>query len=61
MIDAYRREGFEVVKKACNDESYLRTLTGLDKLYDATDDIEVEWSDEEGNQDASTDGDGELL
>jgi ubiquitin-like modifier-activating enzyme ATG7 len=62
VIDAYRSQGFEMVKRACNDEAYLRGLTGLDKLYDATDDIEVEWSEEEDDgPGAASEGDGELL
>lgn len=58
VLDAYASQGFTVVQNACNDEAYLRTLTGLDKLYDATDDIEIEWS--EGEEDGE-EGEGELL
>lgn len=47
VIDTYAKEGFEMIQKACNDEEYLRHLTGLDQLYDATDEIEVEWDEEE--------------
>ncbi|PWN35749.1 E1-like protein-activating [Meira miltonrushii] len=49
VIDTYAKEGFEMIQKACNDEEYLRHLTGLDQLYDATDEIEVEWDEEEGS------------
>lgn len=58
VIQEYENRGFEMVQKACNDETYLRSLTGLDKLYDATDDIEVDWS--EGEEDIQ-DEEGELL
>lgn len=47
ILDTYRKDPFGVVQKACNDEGFLRTVTGLDKLYDATDDVEVDWSEEE--------------
>lgn len=56
VVDQYSRLKFEMIQQACNDDTYLRSLTGLDKLYDATDDIEVEWSEEEEEA-----GDGELL
>jgi ubiquitin-like modifier-activating enzyme ATG7 len=56
VLSQYEQRGFQMVQEACNDENYLRSLTGLDKLYDATDDIEVEWSEDEGEE-----GEGELL
>ena len=59
VLDQYSRRKFDMVQQACNDDTYLRSLTGLDKLYDATDDIEVEWSEEE--EEAGEEGDGELL
>jgi ubiquitin-like modifier-activating enzyme ATG7 len=56
VLSQYEENGFKMVQDACNDENYLRSLTGLDKLYDATDDIEVDWSEEEAEE-----GDGEML
>lgn len=56
VLSQYEESGFEMVLEACNDENYLRSLTGLDKLYDATDEIEVDWSEQEAEE-----GDGELL
>jgi ubiquitin-like modifier-activating enzyme ATG7 len=32
VLKAYREEGFEFLKKACQDASYLEQVTGLDKL-----------------------------
>lgn len=59
VLQEYVKNGFSMVQNACNDESYLQSLTGLDKLYDETNDIEVDWSEEGGDEDE--DGDGELL
>ncbi|UZJ55215.1 hypothetical protein CBS101457_004535 [Exobasidium rhododendri] len=61
VLEQYEQRGFEMIQEACNDDAYLRSLTGLDKLYDATDDIEVDWSEEEEGGDDDGDGDGELL
>lgn len=59
VLSQYQQRGFQMIQEACNDENYLRSLTGLDKLYDATDDIEVDWSEEEPNE--GEEGEGELL
>lgn len=63
VLQEYVKGGFQMVQNACNDESYLRSLTGLDKLYDATNDIEVDWSEEEEEEakGQDDDGDGEIL
>ncbi|KAI0088341.1 E1-like protein-activating [Irpex rosettiformis] len=49
VLDAYEKEGFDVLLKAFNEPKFLETLTGLDKLYDegeaALDNIE--WDVEE--------------
>ena len=34
MLDAYEKEGFDVLLKAFNEPKFLESLTGLDKLYD---------------------------
>lgn len=60
VLEQYEQRGFAMIQDACNDEEYLRSLTGLDKLYDATDDIEVDWSEDEGG-DEDGDGEGEWL
>ena len=31
VIDAYKRDGFAMLKNAFNDESFLERVTGLDK------------------------------
>jgi len=56
VLEQYQQRGFDMVQEACNDDIYLRSLTGLDKLYDATNDIEVDWSEDDEEE-----GDGELL
>lgn len=33
MLQAYETHGFEMLLKAFNEQKYLETLTGLDKLY----------------------------
>lgn len=62
VLAAYTQNGgFDIVQQACNDEQYLKSLTGLDKLYDATNDIEVDWSDEDDGIEGRDDSEGELL
>ena len=33
VLGAYGKQGFDMLLKAFNDNKYLETLTGLDKLY----------------------------
>ncbi|GLB36667.1 putative E1-like protein-activating [Lyophyllum shimeji] len=52
VLQAYEKEGFEMMLKAFNDSKYLPTLTGLDKLYDEGEAVleSVDW-DEDGDAD----------
>jgi len=34
ILNAYEKDGFEMLLKAFNETGYLESLTGLDKLYD---------------------------
>lgn len=57
IIAEYQTRGFEMLKEAFNDDSYLERATGLDKMKAETEaleaDLELDWSEEEGE--------GELL
>jgi len=33
VLEAYEKQGFDMLLQAFNDVKYLETLTGLDKLY----------------------------
>ena len=52
VLQAYEKEGFDMLLNAFNDAGYLERLTGLDKLHSegeaALEALEgVEWEDEE--------------
>ncbi|KAG6828952.1 hypothetical protein H0H87_012982 [Tephrocybe sp. NHM501043] len=49
VIQAYERQGFEMMLKAFNDAKFLPELTGLDKLYDEGEAAleSVDWDEEE--------------
>jgi len=54
VITAYEKEGFPMLLRAFNEESYLEQLTGLDKLYEESEAAlaAVEYDGEGGNSDA---------
>ncbi|PWN43344.1 putative APG7-component of the autophagic system [Ceraceosorus guamensis] len=58
IVEAYRKDGFDMLLKAFNDEVYLEKITGLDKLKAETEalDADLDWSGSEAEE-----GDGELL
>ncbi|KAF9268423.1 E1-like protein-activating [Marasmius fiardii PR-910] len=47
VLQAYEREGFDMMVKAFNDPKYLEKLTGLDKLYDDSEKAleDVDWAE----------------
>ncbi|GAA5841415.1 hypothetical protein JCM3766R1_004076 [Sporobolomyces carnicolor] len=48
ILEAFRREGFELVRKACEDAKHLERITGLDKLEEETERLLAEgvgWED----------------
>ncbi|XP_006463040.1 hypothetical protein AGABI2DRAFT_194065, partial [Agaricus bisporus var. bisporus H97] len=49
VLQAYEKDGFDMLLKAFNDQKYLESLTGLDKLGDDAVLESVEW-DEEGDE-----------
>ncbi|KAL4263206.1 Ubiquitin-like modifier-activating enzyme ATG7 [Pleurotus pulmonarius] len=55
VLNAYEKEGFEMMLKAFNEPKYLETLTGLDKLYEegqaALDNVDWEVDEGEGSGD----------
>ena len=53
MLDAYEKEGFDVLLKAFNEPKFLESLTGLDKRYDEGEAAldNVDWEVEEGEDD----------
>ncbi|TFK37809.1 E1-like protein-activating [Crucibulum laeve] len=52
VLQAYEKDGFDMLVKAFNDQKYLETLTGLDKLFDEGEAAleAVDW-DEDGEGD----------
>ncbi|KAG6826696.1 hypothetical protein H0H92_014812 [Tricholoma furcatifolium] len=52
VVQAYEKEGFDMMLKAFNDPKYLPELTGLDKLYDEGEAAleNVDW-EEDGDED----------
>lgn len=57
VLNAYEKEGFDMMLKAFNEPKYLETLTGLDKLYEegqaALDN--VDWDVDEGGEGSGDD------
>ncbi|KAI5116668.1 hypothetical protein M0805_007840 [Coniferiporia weirii] len=51
VLEAYEKQGFDVLLRAFNETSFLETLTGLDKLHDEGEAAleNVDWDDEEGD------------
>lgn len=49
MLEAYEKDGFEMLLKAFNEQKFLERLTGLDKLYDEGEAAleDVDWDEEE--------------
>ena len=48
ILAAFRGEGFELVRKACEDAKHLERITGLDKLEEETERLlaeGVDWED----------------
>jgi ubiquitin-like modifier-activating enzyme ATG7 len=56
MLQAFRNDGFELVRRACEDAKFLEKITGLDKLEEETEKMLAEGVDwvEEGE---GSDGD----
>jgi ubiquitin-like modifier-activating enzyme ATG7 len=61
ILDAYRTEGWEFVKKALLEKDYVSELSGLAEIQRMTEelDLTMDWDDEEGE--GQDEGDGELL
>ncbi|THH04091.1 hypothetical protein EW145_g5776 [Phellinidium pouzarii] len=51
ILQAYEKQGFDVLLRAFNETGYLETLTGLDKLHDEGEAAleSVDWDDDEGD------------
>ena len=49
VIEAYEKEGHDMICAACNDSDYLEHVSHLDELKRKTDalELELDWSDEE--------------
>lgn len=49
IVDAYRKGGFEMLKKVFDDAKYLEEITGLDVLHKETEAIleAVDWDEED--------------
>ncbi|GAA5885007.1 hypothetical protein JCM16303_006514 [Sporobolomyces ruberrimus] len=54
MLDAFTKDGFELVRQACGDAKYLERVTGLDKLEEETEKMlaeGVDWEEEGEDED----------
>lgn len=53
VLQAYEKDGFEMMLNAFNDQKYLPALTGLDKLYDEGEAAleSVDWDEEDEDAD----------
>lgn len=52
MLEAFKKDGFELVRQACEDAKHLERVTGLDKLEEETEKMLAEGVDwEEGDED----------
>jgi len=62
VIEAYKQEGWEFVKKALSEKDYVAELSGLADVQRAAEAAanDLDWSTDEGAT-AEEDGDGELL
>lgn len=60
ILDTFRRDGWEFVKKALMEKEYVAELSGLAEVQRQAEKMaaQVEWEDEE---DGADEGDGELL
>ncbi|SPO41638.1 probable APG7 - component of the autophagic system [Pseudozyma flocculosa] len=49
VVDAYRRDGFDMLLRAFNEDQFLERLTGLDKMYAEADEIEaaLDWEEDD--------------
>ncbi|KAL2260621.1 hypothetical protein VTK26DRAFT_5312 [Humicola hyalothermophila] len=66
VVDAYRAEGWEFVKKALNSREYVAELSGLAEVQrqaeKAAAEAEAEWGDEEGGEEEEEEeGEGVLI
>ncbi|KAL7007154.1 Autophagy protein 7 [Cystobasidiomycetes sp. EMM_F5] len=54
MVNAYREQGFELLRNAFDDAKHLERVTGLDKLQEETEKVlqAVEWEEDEDDADA---------
>lgn len=60
ILSAYRKNGWEFVKKALQDKDYVAELSGLAEVQRRAEEIEatIDWEEEDPNVE---DGEGELL
>ena len=62
IVEAYKKSGWEFIKKALTEKDYVTELSGLAEVQRAAEAAanDVEWDSEEGNMDGD-EGEGELL
>ncbi|KAF9442574.1 E1-like protein-activating [Macrolepiota fuliginosa MF-IS2] len=53
VLQAYEKDGFDMLIKAFNDQKYLESLTGLDKLFNEGEEAleSVEWDEDDADDD----------
>ncbi|GAA5904578.1 Atg7p [Sporobolomyces salmoneus] len=51
MIESFKKDGFELVRQACEDAKYLERITGLDKLEEETEKMLADGADWEEDDD----------
>ena len=52
VVEAYQQRGFEMLLQAFNDDKYLESLTGLDKMYAEAEEMEaaLDWEEDEDDE-----------
>lgn len=63
IIDAYRKEGWEFVKRALNSRDYVAELSGLAEVQRQAEKVaaELQWDDEDDGSAEAEEGDGVLI
>jgi len=63
VLDAYRKDGWEFVKRALLEKDYISELSGLAEIQRQAEaaEVDLDWDDEEDGLGKVEEGDGELL
>ncbi|XP_044717175.1 thiF family domain-containing protein [Hirsutella rhossiliensis] len=61
ILDAYRKDGWDFVKRALQERDYVAELSGLAELQRRAEELAVDVDWEEGSDESAEQGEGELL